>query len=420
MVYDVHDAAARLLDRPLKPPRPTRRFQKMTALPDSQSKKTLIQRIHNSPLRLVIASAGGGSRAISDLLSVPGASKTMLEAVVPYSAAAQDAFLGGAPDQYCSQATARAMAMVAFQRARDWDKDENPLTLLGVGCTASLASDRPKRGAHRLHVAVQTATSTRVASLQLNKEARSREEEESLCAAIILNQIASAYEGMTGETIGNLNLDLLPGEEILSDSAEARASWAQLLLNETGRAASSSRSNMPERVVFPGSFNPMHDGHRKMIDIASEMLKEPVALEISITNVDKPPLDFLEIRRRLQQIGDYPVWLTDAPTFLDKTWVFQDVTFIVGADTILRIADPAYYENNRDYLRDAIAEFAASGCRFLVFGRMIGGRFTTLDDLKLPRDLRELCVGVPESAFREDLSSTELRTDADDVRNPAS
>jgi hypothetical protein len=35
--------------------------------------------------------------------------------------------------------------------------------------------------------------------------------------------------------------------------------------------------------------------------------------------------------------------------------------------------------------------------------------FTTLESLDLPLVLASLCSGVPESDFREDISSTELR-----------
>ena len=78
----------------------------------------LVQQIHDSPTRIVLAAAGGGSRAIADLLEVPGGSRTLLEAVVPYSAPAMTAWLGSRPDESCSAATARAMAMVAFLRRR--------------------------------------------------------------------------------------------------------------------------------------------------------------------------------------------------------------------------------------------------------------------------------------------------------------
>ena len=45
----------------------------------------LITTIHAAPQLAVIAVAGGGSLAVAWLLAVPGASRTLLESVVPYS-----------------------------------------------------------------------------------------------------------------------------------------------------------------------------------------------------------------------------------------------------------------------------------------------------------------------------------------------
>ena len=76
------------------------------------SPEQLVQQIHDSPMRIVLAASGGGSRAIADLLEVPGASRTLLEAVVPYSPPAMAAWLGTLPDGLCSAATGRAMANI--------------------------------------------------------------------------------------------------------------------------------------------------------------------------------------------------------------------------------------------------------------------------------------------------------------------
>ena len=71
----------------------------------------------------VIAVTGGGSEAPAQLLTVPGASRTVMEALVPYHPSALAEFLGGRPDQACSAKTARAMAMAAFQRAMKLEPD---------------------------------------------------------------------------------------------------------------------------------------------------------------------------------------------------------------------------------------------------------------------------------------------------------
>jgi nicotinamide mononucleotide (NMN) deamidase PncC len=135
--------------------------------------QTLIEQIHASGRQFVMAVTGGGSGAISGLLEVPGASASVLEAIVPYAASAMADWLGGTPDHYCSERTARAMAMAAFERARKLS-DADPHTLRGIGATASLASNRPKRGPHRIHVAWQSADTTVVVSHTFSGEERVR------------------------------------------------------------------------------------------------------------------------------------------------------------------------------------------------------------------------------------------------------
>ncbi len=66
-------------------------------MPEVSSTQELVSQIHAAPGQIVLAVTGGGSRAIADLLEVPGGSRTLLEAVVPYSAAALAEFFGAAP-----------------------------------------------------------------------------------------------------------------------------------------------------------------------------------------------------------------------------------------------------------------------------------------------------------------------------------
>lgn len=364
----------------------------------------MIEKIHASDTRIVLAASGGGSRAIAELLEVPGASRTVLEAVVPYCERAMIDWLGGRPDQFCAEPTGRAMAMAAYRRACELAQGSR---LAGIACTASLASNRPKRGPHRAHVALQTAETTASQSLELSKGQRTRPEEEQLVARVILNMVAEAC-GVSDR----LRLELLPGERIEEHRAAAPEAWRQLLTGEVasvfhGPADQEIRSRA---VIFPGAYNPMHRGHRGIAKVASEHFGRPVALEISILNVDKPPLDFLEIQRRLAQFApEQSVWLTRAPTFEEKSVIFPGATFLVGADTLRRIGDPRYYGGDAAACEAAIERIAARGCRFLVFGRLELGRFVELADLDLQPSLRSLCEIVPEERFREDVSSTNIR-----------
>jgi nicotinic acid mononucleotide adenylyltransferase len=177
-----------------------------------------------------------------------------------------------------------------------------------------------------------------------------------------------------------------------------------------GAASNSASGDGAVPVVFPGAFQPRHDGHRTMAQLASQILGQPVAHEISIENVDKPPLDFTSMRRRADQFNDdQRLWLTRAATFAEKAELFPGATFIVGADTISRIADSKYYGGDPQVRDAAVRSIVDHGCRFLVFGRRRGETFETLGDMELPEPLRSACQAVSESAFRSDVSSTELR-----------
>src|SRR4051794_11244811 len=73
------------------------------------------------------------------------------------------------------------------------------------------------------------------------------------------------------------------------------------------------------RAILSGSFNPLHHGHRTLADIASKLLNQTVAFELSTVNVDKPALADDEVRRRLGQfVGVGPVVVTRAATFAEK------------------------------------------------------------------------------------------------------
>src|SRR5262245_3183519 len=113
----------------------------------------LIESLHRAAVPGVAACTGGGASAVSLLLTVPGASRTLLEAVVPYAEGSLAEFLGRRPESFCSEATAAAMAERAFARARKLSPGG---PVWGLGCTASLATDRPKRGEHRVHVGLHT------------------------------------------------------------------------------------------------------------------------------------------------------------------------------------------------------------------------------------------------------------------------
>jgi nicotinamide mononucleotide (NMN) deamidase PncC len=365
--------------------------------------QSLIERIHTSGRPFVIAITGGGSGAISSLLEVPGASASVLEAIVPYAATALADWLGGRPDHYCSERTARAMATASFARARELS-NADPRTLLGIGATASLASTRPKRGPHRIHIAWQSADTTAVSSCAFPSEA-ARADEERMATQLILDAIADAC------AIERSKQKAVNGNAVERREQHAPKEWTELLLGQRKSVAvlRNSAHATTRPILFPGAFNPLHNAHKRMAELAAQRCGSPVTFELSIANVDKPPLDFIEIADRLAQFRGAPVLLTRAPTFVEKAEIAPGCVFVVGVDTLLRIGDPVYYGGDVAQRDAAIETLANSGCRFVVFGRSLEESFHSISDVEVPPALRTLCDEVPESEFREDVSSTELR-----------
>ncbi len=143
-----------------------------------------IAAMHASGRQAVLAITGGGSGAIAELLRVPGGSRLLLEALVPYDARALTSFLGFEPAQACSVETAVAMA----QRPRERAAKLVPTgaQLVGLGATAGLVTDRPRQGEHRFHIAVATGAGTDHCSIVLAKGRRDRPGEEDVVARAIV------------------------------------------------------------------------------------------------------------------------------------------------------------------------------------------------------------------------------------------
>jgi Cytidylyltransferase-like len=372
--------------------------------------RQLISAIHASGPKAALAITGGGSGAIGELLRVPGGSRLLIEAQVPYDEQALAAFLGFAPAQACGIDTAIAMAQGA--RARAARLVPAGTDLIGLGATAALVSDRPRKGEHRFHLAFAAAAGVAHCTCVMAKGRRDRAAEEDLVSRAIVLWLARGC-GVAAPP----PRDLFDADEHYVESAVAPADAVdRLLAGELDRLTVQPDGQMlfsapPPAVLFPGSFNPVHEGHVLLARIAEELRRQPVAFEISATNVDKPPLAAETVRRRVVQFAwKSPVELTRAPTFVEKSRLFPGTTFVVGADTAERLFGAKYYGGDEERMHAALEEIANCGGSFLVAVRLgVGGNVRALKDMPVPRRYVDLFTEIPERHFRVDTSSSEIR-----------
>jgi len=410
--------------------------------PESITTKELVKRIHATPQRGVIFATGGGTDIYPMLLRRGGGSATLLDGQIPYKETRTDELLGGKPEKYVSEQTTRQLAMAAYIQAIKGEPkfDDGryfksaPPPFFGVACSVSLQKTPEERAGriHYIYAALQTGNKTVSLSLVLDPTnpircsaltaETIRENEEYATSLLMLNLVAEAcglkervetgLEAYTIRTESTLHkaTSLLPG---LIDGSVQRIGIVVvngvLVDSVNGRDWCGWRDAVHSGLILPGSFNPVHDGHYEMADYASTLhWSGKTEFELSIRNVDKPLLDFITIENRIKAFrGKQVVWLTNAPTFLEKANLFYGATFVVGYDTAKRIVDEKYGP-----IDPVMETFNERRTQFIIFGREKDGVFQSgLDEF--PESFKQLSVAITHPLRTSAVSSTAIRHQQD-------
>ena len=367
----------------------------------------LLHALHATSVGCVFVLVGAGSSLLTRLLAVGGASQTVLEGLAPYHAKAFEAFLGQKVQKYVSADVAQLAAGLALQRAKRWQPNEQGV--LGVACTATIATNRPKAGPHHAHIAIWSAEAMTHTHLLLDKGVRSRKEEEELISTLLLNRLAEAHQ-----LPHRLPLPLRP-TDTRHDHALSLRQTVQKVADGALPYAGVTKEGVlivpPQRpkLLLSGAFNPLHAGHLALAQAASRWANAPIVFELAMSNADKPTLTTDEVVVRLSQFaGQETIYLSKASTFVEKTAIYgEGVTFVVGFDTAKRLLQARFYGNSAENCAAALRTIQQYGGQFLVAGRLEGGKFLTVADLPLSAEFTSLFHALPN--FRVDLSSTQLR-----------
>jgi nicotinic acid mononucleotide adenylyltransferase len=381
----------------------------------------LVKMIHNSPQKIVLAVTGGGTEAIGELLRHGKGSDTILEAIVPYSKEALIDFIGKEPIRYASPDTAKDIAMSAYRRALYLNAKQESTSheiLIGIGVTSKLTNVENEREGrkHEIHFAYQSYYKTGTSSMYL-KSSTTREEQEHITSDFIIEKVGRICVPDKKIELVSLNDTLV--EEIVDKEAEAERSVADLLLKTLENINSNKNCeplkvdmgicDVKRKVILSGSFNPCHKNHVEMARIAANKYKEKICFEISLANVDKPPIDFISLKDRVNSILEHRdeifmgnIYITNSPLFADKAILFPDSVFLIGADTLNRLFNDKYYRYGEDR-KSLLNHFQKYNVRFLVFQRK---NSEISDDMNIP----DICDIVSMDMYTDDgTSSTTIR-----------
>eukprot|EP00612_Vaucheria_litorea_P002947 CAMPEP_0171462112 /NCGR_PEP_ID=MMETSP0945-20130129/6285_1 /TAXON_ID=109269 /ORGANISM="Vaucheria litorea, Strain CCMP2940" /LENGTH=420 /DNA_ID=CAMNT_0011988583 /DNA_START=169 /DNA_END=1428 /DNA_ORIENTATION=+ len=413
---------------------------------------TIVNEIYQKspPPRLYICTTGAGGMAISWLMGVPGASASIQEAIVPYSYPSLENFskLDNESFGLCSKSASVSLAEESYKRSLEISIAEFGLSQsaiersIGIGCSAAIASVRPKKGLHRCFISAKNSKGISTFSMNLSKGQRSRIEEEEVVSKLMIKAIAAAsevnFEGKIGfdlkdgDTMFPTEID--PSEDPLDLLMKGKVEKVFVLKDEKSGFLDKTLAEIPlpkPSLVLPGSFNPLHEGHIGLLQAAQRCLMRteneakfgkkisknlPMIFELAVENADKGTLSKNEVLRRKDQFKEinltksgeiYSLALTKATLFLQKARLFPGCVFVVGADTVSRILNPKYYLGGSvAEMVIAIAEIKYLNCKIIVGGRLKSDKaeFETLldilDDSLLPESLRGIFLGLKEDDFR--------------------
>ena len=256
------------------------------------------------------------AQALSWLLTVPGASNTVLEARVPYGGvrswasalgnSADPSVPPSSPRSLASAQAAAALAAAAYRQAAQLSPFPSPSSfpssaeILGVGCSCALATGRQRAGSDRVFVAAHGSKGVFSASAELprvepqellqspsSSSFHRREAQDALASRLLLRTVGAA---VGCEALASLSIrggggdgeareeggERLGAEIEIEERFEAREDPISALL--AGRASSVELGGGlpavvdaprgPGRVYLSGSFNPLHAGHEGLLRAA--------------------------------------------------------------------------------------------------------------------------------------------------------
>jgi len=318
--------------------------------------------------------AGAGAGLQKRLWEVPGSSDYLSGASLPYRAKETNRTLGFVPGSYVSQATAVDFACVAYGRAYDFG-EKRPI---GLGLTASVASEHEHRGDHRIHACVISDEKVIVVNMTLAKGVGfdAREADGEIADALGLSLLCAVIDPGWHDAMVKIGV----GDETeYSVQMEDGTSYAlERFYERPFFGTNGSRSStLPEKgcVLYPGSYNPPHPGHHEVARAVELASGKPVVFHVTADGPHKAPLGLQDLLKRARGLRGHDRFFTRGDAlYVDKARRFPGTPIAMGADAMANMLDPKWGPS----VMPILYEMAQLGTRFYVSDRPVAGELLTM------------------------------------------
>jgi nicotinamide mononucleotide (NMN) deamidase PncC len=358
-------------------------------------------KLKEAGVNIHVIATGAGAGIQNRLWEIPGSSAYLSGCSFPYAAEEQEELLGFMPEHFCSEEAAVDLASAAYMKAYKFG-GKRPV---GIGLTASVASEKEHRGDHRIFVGIITDDAVRVVTKVLEKG---------------LGPQARKEDGAEADDMGWCTLldtlDLKVSNPYFHYEDKTEMARERFFLRPFFAANGMRMATMPDEkkyALYPGAYNPPHEGHFGVAKAAMDDYSYRTVFEVTSDPPHKDTLTVQQLLQRAKLLGGYDrLFTAKLPFYLDKARLYKRKPLILGADAMVRMLDPKWGLDAGDMF-NAFYDF---GTKLFVAAREVDGQMTTCDNIlddiktKLPFKVWASARIVMKPLKGEwDISSTELR-----------
>jgi nicotinamide mononucleotide (NMN) deamidase PncC len=348
-----------------------------------------------------IIATGAGAGLQKRLWEVPGSSAYLSGCSFPYATEEQEELLGFKPEHFCSEEAAVDLASAAYMKAYKFG-GKKPI---GLGITASVASEKEHRGEHRVFICAMTDERVQLFHHTFEKG---------------VGQFRRHEDGERCDTWGFWMIletaKIFDSTSVLSEARDATELARSRFFARPFFSANGSRlATVPTNkhlAIMPGAYNPPHEGHFGTAQHVMDEYGRTVVYEVTAEPPHKEALSVQLLLQRAKLLqGHDSLFTRKAPLYLDKAQANPGVPLVLGADAMIRMLDPKWGVD----LNELFIGFKSLETKLLVSGRMMGDKFVTCEDILKDMRLQNPNLwGLAQSVMlpvggRFDISSTELR-----------